>query len=53
VQGIVYAIGYLAYSAWQSHRARDGANQDLHFCHLAHSRVRADPRRTWFRTLSL
>jgi membrane associated rhomboid family serine protease len=29
--GFVYAILYLAYSAWHSYRARDGINHDAHF----------------------
>jgi membrane associated rhomboid family serine protease len=29
--GMLYAVGYLAYSAWQSHRSRDGVNHDAHF----------------------
>lgn len=31
VPGFVYAIGYLAYSAYASYRARDGVNHDAHF----------------------
>ncbi len=31
IPGFVYAIGYLAYSAWSSYRARDGVNHDAHF----------------------
>lgn len=31
IPGIVYAIGYLAYSAWSSYRNRDGINHDAHF----------------------
>jgi membrane associated rhomboid family serine protease len=31
IPGVVYAIGYLAYSAWSSFRARDGINHDAHF----------------------
>ena len=31
VPGIVYALGYLAYSAWSSYRNRDGINHDAHF----------------------
>ena len=31
VPGFVYAICYLAYSAWSSYRARDGINHDAHF----------------------
>ncbi len=29
--GIVFALGYLAYSAWHSYRAGDGVNHDAHF----------------------
>jgi membrane associated rhomboid family serine protease len=29
--GFVYAILYLAYSAWHSYRGRDGINHDAHF----------------------
>lgn len=29
--GFVYAILYLAYSAWHSYRSRDGINHDAHF----------------------
>jgi membrane associated rhomboid family serine protease len=31
VPGMVYALGYLAYSAWSSYRARDGINHAAHF----------------------
>ena len=31
IPGFVYAIGYLAYSAYASYRARDGVNHDAHF----------------------
>ena len=31
VPGFVYAILYLAYSAWHSYRGRDGINHDAHF----------------------
>lgn len=31
VPGALYAVLYLAYSAWQSYRARDGVNHDAHF----------------------
>lgn len=31
VPGYVYALGYLAYSAYASYRARDGVNHDAHF----------------------
>ncbi|MCC6558315.1 MAG: rhomboid family intramembrane serine protease [Polyangiaceae bacterium] len=31
VPGLVFALAYLAYSAWNSHRARDGVNHDAHF----------------------
>jgi membrane associated rhomboid family serine protease len=31
VPGYVYAVGYLAYSAWSSYRARDGVNHTAHF----------------------
>ena len=31
VPGFVYALCYLAYSAWSSYRARDGINHDAHF----------------------
>ncbi len=31
VPGVVYALCYLAYSAWSSYRARDGINHDAHF----------------------
>lgn len=31
VPGIVFAIAYLIYSAWQSHKASDGVNHDAHF----------------------
>ena len=31
VPGFVYGIGYLAYSAYSSYRARDGVNHDAHF----------------------
>lgn len=31
VPGLFYGIGYLAYSAWHSYRARDGINHDAHF----------------------
>ena len=31
VPGFVYALCYLAYSAWASYRARDGINHDAHF----------------------
>ncbi len=31
VPGIVFGLAYLAYSAWQSHNARDGVNHDAHF----------------------
>lgn len=31
VPGFVYGLGYLAYSAYSSHRARDGVNHDAHF----------------------
>ena len=31
VPGILYAIGYLAYSAWHSYTSRDGVNHDAHF----------------------
>jgi membrane associated rhomboid family serine protease len=31
VPGLVYAICYLAYSAWSSYRARGGINHDAHF----------------------
>lgn len=27
----LFAVGYLAYSAWSSYRARDGVNHDAHF----------------------
>lgn len=31
IPGILYGIGYLAYSAYASWRARDGVNHDAHF----------------------
>ncbi len=31
VPAVVYAVLYLAYSAWHSYRARDGINHDAHF----------------------
>jgi membrane associated rhomboid family serine protease len=31
IPGYAYAVGYLAYSAWSSYRARDGINHDAHF----------------------
>jgi membrane associated rhomboid family serine protease len=31
IPGLVYALGYLAYNAWTSYRARDGINHDAHF----------------------
>lgn len=31
VPGALFAVAYLAYSAWRSHRARDGINHDAHF----------------------
>lgn len=31
VPGFVFGLAYLAYSAWQSHNARDGVNHDAHF----------------------
>lgn len=31
IPGFVYALGYLAYSAWQSYRAKDGVNHSAHF----------------------
>jgi membrane associated rhomboid family serine protease len=31
VPGILYGLGYLAYSAWHSYRSRDGINHDAHF----------------------
>lgn len=31
VPGYVYALAYLAYSAWHSYRSRDGINHDAHF----------------------
>jgi membrane associated rhomboid family serine protease len=31
VPGYVYALGYLAYSAYSSYRAKDGVNHDAHF----------------------
>lgn len=31
IPGKYYALGYLAYSAWHSFRARDGVNHDAHF----------------------
>lgn len=31
VPAALYAVGYLAYSAWHSYRARDGINHDAHF----------------------
>lgn len=31
VPAAIFAVGYLAYSAWQSHRPSDGVNHDAHF----------------------
>jgi membrane associated rhomboid family serine protease len=31
VPGYIYALLYLAYSAWHSYRGRDGVNHDAHF----------------------
>jgi len=31
IPGILYALGYLAYSVWHSWRSRDGINHDAHF----------------------
>jgi membrane associated rhomboid family serine protease len=31
IPGALYAMGYLAYSAWHSFRGRDGINHDAHF----------------------
>ncbi len=31
VPGFVYAVGYLAYSAWHSYRGQRGVNHDAHF----------------------
>ena len=31
IPGYAYAVGYLAYSAYASYRARDGVNHDAHF----------------------
>jgi membrane associated rhomboid family serine protease len=31
IPGYLYALGYLAYSAYSSYRARDGVNHDAHF----------------------
>ena len=31
IPGPLYAIGYVAYSAWRSWRSRDGINHDAHF----------------------
>jgi membrane associated rhomboid family serine protease len=31
VPGLVFALGYLAYSAWHSHAAGDNINHDAHF----------------------
>jgi membrane associated rhomboid family serine protease len=31
VPGMIYALAYLAYSAWHSWRAKDGVNHDAHF----------------------
>src|SRR5262245_8770661 len=31
VPGLLYALAYLAYSAWHSYRSRDGINHDAHF----------------------
>jgi len=31
IPGLAYAVIYLAYSAWQSYRARDDINHDAHF----------------------
>jgi len=31
IPGYAYALGYLAYSAWSSYRAKDGVNHDAHF----------------------
>jgi membrane associated rhomboid family serine protease len=31
IPGLVFAVGYLIYSVWQSYRAGDGINHDAHF----------------------
>jgi len=31
IPGMIYALAYLAYSAWHSWRAKDGINHDAHF----------------------
>jgi membrane associated rhomboid family serine protease len=36
VPGIVFAIAYLAYSAWQSQGSRDNINHDAHFSGAAY-----------------
>jgi membrane associated rhomboid family serine protease len=36
VPGLVFALGYLAYSAWQSQGSRDGINHDAHFSGAAY-----------------
>ena len=36
VPGFVFAVLYLAYSAWQSQGSRDGINHDAHFSGAAY-----------------
>jgi membrane associated rhomboid family serine protease len=36
VPGLIYALGYLAYSVWHSYHAKDNVNHDAHFTGAAY-----------------
>ncbi|UQA58658.1 rhomboid family intramembrane serine protease [Polyangium aurulentum] len=36
VPGLIYALGYLAYSVWHSYQAKDNINHDAHFTGAAY-----------------